>query len=464
MMFLSNIGAGFSLGQESADGWSEAFDRAITAYRTGDYGSAAREFELAVSKATTFDADDDRLFATRNNLAMSYVKRAQFLQSEVILQDLLCRCRAGKEQSNTRLGDCLHNLALLYERRDLRRKWLGALNESQELYERSIESSGSELADRIYLNGIAYWRLGRPNQAEAAFTQARSIYRKFGAHAGLAASLLALGTIRDGRREYDQSEEYYGEAVSEAAKAGRRDLQYISLVALGRQYRRQGRKEQAVGALSEAAAIYERFPRAAGLPLADERAIIYTAREGKVTMDETLRERLPPVLRNNMENLFDGLRDLGATLNASGQREQGRDVMARFSVLKQACGLYLKGMQREIDRHWDPPVRHTTAETVVEFSVSRKGAIRAVQVIRTSGLEADARQALNAIEAIGTGPALPAELKDEMTLAVSMMVWGNARVGVTSEGRTKASSCRHEARFVCPAPIDDRGMGGGSAN
>jgi DNA-binding SARP family transcriptional activator/Tfp pilus assembly protein PilF len=214
--------------------------------------------------------------------------------------------------------------------------------------------------------GVAYWRLGRYDQALACHQQSLAIRRELGDCHGQAASLGNLGLVHEQQGRYDQALACLQESLTIDRELGNRCGQANSLGNLGWLYERQGRYDQALACLQESLSIRrelgDRYGQAAIL---NDLGIVYQRQEGFDQALVCLQESL--AIDRELSDRYaqaTSLNDLGIVHQRQGRYDQAL-----------ACQRESLTIRRELG---DP---HGQAETLRELGVT----------LRTLGRPGEAR-------------------------------------------------------------------------
>ena len=94
--------------------WNAYTRDGTSAYQSGDYLTATRQFELALKEAESFGVKDPRLAHSLNNLALLYQAQGRYADAEPLYRRSLAiyEKALGPERPEVALG--LNNLANLY--------------------------------------------------------------------------------------------------------------------------------------------------------------------------------------------------------------------------------------------------------------------------------------------------------------------------------------------------------------
>ncbi|HEY7417885.1 MAG TPA: FxSxx-COOH system tetratricopeptide repeat protein, partial [Ktedonobacteraceae bacterium] len=216
---------------------------------------------VCITLGEQWEADKEQRIMIMSHVAMYLLKRAQYLETDSLLQRALLLGEQVLGSENPQYAAILHRLAESHREQ-------GKFEQAEPLFQRALrireQTLGTEhplVAESLTRLGILYRRQGKFEQAEPLFLRALQIYEQAlgSEHPQLAFPLYGLGNLYQEQGKFEQAELSYLRSlhIREQALGSEHPQLAFPLYSLGNLYQEQGKFEQAESLLQQALHIRE---------------------------------------------------------------------------------------------------------------------------------------------------------------------------------------------------------------
>lgn len=218
----------------------------------------AEKDNLLKAMDTAFDLDDlERVMLMASILAtpVSGMLSVRGCWDDAIQQGEQALQAARNDQTDARVADFAHNVAVIYQNR-------GDLTKARQLYDESLEiekklGNQSGIAITLHELGRLAQGLGELEEARRLYNESLEIEKKLGNQSGIAITLHALAVLLKAQGDLSEARRLYEESLAIAKRLGDKSNLALIYCNLGTLTEEEGNRTEAVRLLHESLTMFE---------------------------------------------------------------------------------------------------------------------------------------------------------------------------------------------------------------